>query len=136
MHAEPGLDTARKRTVWVALGRIAKFAAIIAAPIVALLVWWVPPPPLFGQTRVSIHVIDATKQYSPDDLELRGPGDETAYLDAGWTCTVDGSWAGHRLLVFDGRKGIELTSTYLRPDNGRTARIWIHWAKHHRDRDE
>ena len=124
MHAEPRLDTADKGTVWVAIGRIAKFAAI-AAPVVGLVVWLVPPPP-FGQPHISIHVIDETKQYSPGDLELRGPADETAYLDAGWTCTVNGSWAGKRVRVFDGPKGIELTSTYLRPDNGRAARIWIH----------
>ena len=122
MNKEPSLHPAHERTLWPAIGRIAKFAAI-AGPLVALAVWLVPPP--FGARTVSVQVLDATKQYSPGDLELRGPHDETRYLDAAWTCTVPVSWVGILVRVLDGRTGIEVTSAYLRPDSGHTAKLWI-----------
>lgn len=122
MHGEPGLAQARERTLWLAIGRMAKLAAI-AAPVVGLVVWLASSS--FAPKHISIHVLDATEQYLPGDLQLRGPADETAYLDAGWTCSVDVSWAGKRVRILDGRTGIELTSAYLRPDSEGLVKIWI-----------
>lgn len=122
MDGKHGVVSCGPPRTWRTIGRAATIAAI-AGPIIGMLVWLVPSP--FAPCQISLHVVDTTNAYSPEHLEVRGPGDAVAFLDADWRCVVDKGWVGRRVRLVDGRTGVEVASAHLTPDRGGTARLWI-----------